>query len=96
MFFTDCVEYFFSLRFDNLPGNIYNSLTKYRDRLGMLIFFMILGLVFLASGSVGLFYVNTHVIADTVRFIGNLAFGTFTFFGVAVLVFLAIFNAEFD
>jgi hypothetical protein len=62
----------------------------------MLIFFLILGLVFLASGSVGLFYVNTHAIAEAVQFIGNLAFGTFTFFGVAILVFLAIFNAEFD
>jgi hypothetical protein len=62
----------------------------------MLIFFLILGLVFLASGSVGLFYVNTHAITAVLQFIGNLAFGTFTFFGLAVLVFLAIFNAEFD
>jgi hypothetical protein len=62
----------------------------------MLIFFLILGLVFLSSGSVGLFYVNTHAIAEAVQFIGNLAFGTFTFFGVAILIFLAIFNAEFD
>jgi hypothetical protein len=57
---------------------------------------MILGLVFLASGGVGLFYVNTHIISEVVQFIGNLAFGTFTFFGLAILVFLAIFNAEFD
>ena len=62
----------------------------------MLIFFLILGLVFLVSGGVGLFYVNTHAIAATIQFIGNLAFGTFTFFGLAILIFLAIFNAEFD
>jgi hypothetical protein len=62
----------------------------------MLIFFMILGLIFLISGGVGLFYVNTHVVAEAVQFIGNLAFGTFTFFGLAILAFLAIFNAEFD
>jgi hypothetical protein len=62
----------------------------------MLIFFMVLGLVFLVSGGVGLFYVNSHAVAAAVQFIGNLAFGTFTFFGVAILVFLAIFNAEFD
>lgn len=62
----------------------------------MLIYFLILGLVFLVTGGVGLFYVNTHELAETIQFIGNLAFGTFTFFGLAILVFLAIFNAEFD
>jgi hypothetical protein len=62
----------------------------------MLIYFLILGLVFLVTGGVGLFYVNTHELAEAIQFIGNLAFGTFTFFGLAILVFLAIFNAEFD
>jgi hypothetical protein len=62
----------------------------------MLIFFMVLGLVFLVSGGLGLFYVNTHVVAEAVKFISNLTFGTFTFFGLAIIVFLAIFNAEFD
>jgi hypothetical protein len=62
----------------------------------MLIYFLILGLVFLVTGGVGLFYVNTNDLAETIQFIGNLAFGTFTFFGLAILVFLAIFNAEFD
>jgi hypothetical protein len=63
----------------------------------MFIFLMIMGLMFLVSGSIGLFYVNTHVFTDaSVQFIGNLAFGTFTVFGIAILVFMAIFNAEFD
>jgi hypothetical protein len=62
----------------------------------MLIYFLILGLIFLISGGVGLFYVNTHTLANTIFFIGNLAFGTFTLLGLAILVFLAIFNAEFD
>jgi len=62
----------------------------------MLIYFLILGLIFLVSGGVGLFYVNTHDIAQTLQFIGNLAFGTFTVFGLAIIIFLAIFNAEFD
>jgi hypothetical protein len=53
-------------------------------------------LIFLISGGVGLFYVNTHVLANTIQFIGNLAFGTFTLFGLTILIFLAIFNAEFD
>ena len=35
-------------------------------------------------------------IAEALHFIGNLAFGTFTFFGLAIIVFIAIFNAEFD
>ena len=63
----------------------------------MFIFFMILGLIFLISGGIGLFYVNTHVFAEaSIQFIGNLTFGTFAIFGIAILVFLAIFNAEFD
>ena len=63
----------------------------------MFIFFMILGLIFLISGGIGLFYVNTHVFMDaSIQFIGNLTFGTFAIFGIAILVFLAIFNAEFD
>jgi hypothetical protein len=62
----------------------------------MLIYFLILGLIFLISGGVGLFYVNTHALANTIHFIGNLAFGTFTLFGLAIIIFLAIFNTEFD
>jgi hypothetical protein len=65
----------------------------------MLLFFLILGLIFLISGGVGLFYVNTggHVLSSTpLFFLGNLTFGTFLVFGVAIIVFLAFFNAEFD
>ncbi|OGN99367.1 MAG: hypothetical protein A2Y90_05140 [Chloroflexi bacterium RBG_13_52_12] len=65
----------------------------------MFVFFLFLGLVFLISGGVGLFYVNAggHVAAGTpLIFIGNLTFGTFAFFGVLILIFLAFFNAEFD
>lgn len=65
----------------------------------MLIFFLFLGLVFLVSGGIGLFYVNTgaHVDAGTALFfIGNLTFATFLVFGVLILIFLAFFNAEFD
>jgi hypothetical protein len=63
----------------------------------MLIFFMILGLVFLVSGGIGLFYTNTHVVAwSTMWVFGNLTFGTFVFFGLAIIIFMAIFNAEFE
>jgi len=65
----------------------------------MLIFFLILGLIFLISGGVGLFYVNTgaHIASGTpLFFVSNLTFSTFLVFGVAILVFLAFFNAEFD
>ena len=65
----------------------------------MLLYFLILGLIFLISGGVGLFYVDTggHVASGTpLFFIGNLTFGTFVVFGLAILVFLAFFNAEFD
>ena len=65
----------------------------------MLIFFLILGLIFLISGGVGLFYVNTgaHIASGTsLFFVSNLTFSTFLIFGVAILVFLAFFNAEFD
>jgi hypothetical protein len=65
----------------------------------MLIFFLILGLLFLVSGGTGLFYVNTgaHVASGTALFfISNLTFSTFAVFGIAILVFLALFKAEID
>jgi hypothetical protein len=65
----------------------------------MLIFFVIFGLVFLISGGVGLFYINTanHVASGTALFfLGNLGFGTVALIGVMILIFIAIFNAEFD
>ncbi|MFA5309534.1 MAG: hypothetical protein WC370_08655 [Dehalococcoidales bacterium] len=65
----------------------------------MLFFFLILGLIFLCSGGVGLFYVNVGehtAVWSSMWVIGNLAFGTFLVFGAAILIFLAFFNAEFD
>jgi hypothetical protein len=57
---------------------------------------MILALIFLVSGGIGLFYTNVNVVSwSTLWVFGNLTFGTFVLFGVAVLVFLAFFNAEF-
>jgi hypothetical protein len=55
-----------------------------------------MALIFLITGGVGLFYVNTQTIAEAVKFIGNLTFGVFAFFGLAIIIFIAIFNAEFD
>ena len=63
----------------------------------MFLFFMILALVFLIAGGVGLFYTFTNLVSsDPVWVIGIIAFGTFTLVGVAVLIFLALFNQEFD
>jgi hypothetical protein len=63
----------------------------------MLIFFLILGIIFLVSGGIGLFYTNANLEAwATLWVFGNLTFGTFALFGVAIIIFLAIFNAEFD
>ena len=63
----------------------------------MAIIFLILGLIFLASGGIGLFYTNTHVASgEALFFLGNLGFGTFALFGLIILIFLAFFNAEFD
>lgn len=65
----------------------------------MIILFIILGLVFLGSGGVGLFYINTadHVASGTALFfLGNLGFATFVLVGLLILVFIALFNAEFD
>jgi len=63
----------------------------------MLIFFLILALAFLISGSIGLFYTNANLGAWTTLWVfGNLTFGTFAFFGLAIIIFMAIFNADFD
>jgi hypothetical protein len=65
----------------------------------MIIFFIITGLIFLISGGVGLFYINTgnHVESGTALFfLGNLGFGTVLLIGIMVLIFIALFNAEFE
>ncbi len=63
----------------------------------MLIFFMILALVFLVAGGIGLFHVNVNLGAGTNLWIyGNITFGVFTFLGIAIIIFLALFNQEFE
>jgi hypothetical protein len=63
----------------------------------MFILFMILALILLVAGGVGLFHVNINLAAGTNLWIyGNITFGTFTVVGIAVLLFMALFNKEFD
>jgi hypothetical protein len=63
----------------------------------MFIFFMILGLIFLISGGVGLFYTNINLAAGSHYWvIGNITFSTFIIVGGAALIFMAIFNREFE
>jgi hypothetical protein len=63
----------------------------------MFLLFMIIGLVFLAGGGVGLFMVNINMaVGSNTWIIGNITFGVFTVIGVLVLVFMAIFNTEFE
>jgi hypothetical protein len=65
----------------------------------MIVFFILLGLIFVGSGGVGLFYINTanHVESGTALFfLGNLGFGTLALIGILIFVFIALFNAEFD
>jgi hypothetical protein len=58
---------------------------------------MILALIFLIAGGIGLFHVNVNLGAGTDLWIyGNITFGVFTIVGIAILVFMAIFNREFD
>lgn len=65
----------------------------------MIILFILLGLIFLASGGIGLFYVNASGNVDSassIFFLGNLGFSTFVVIGILILIFIALFNAEFD
>lgn len=63
----------------------------------MFFLFMIIGLVFLISGGVGLFMTNVNMaVGSDTWIIGNIAFSTFTVIGVLILIFMAIFNTEFD
>jgi hypothetical protein len=63
----------------------------------MFLFFLILALVFLIAGGIGLFHVNVNLAAGADLWIyGNITFGVFTFVGIAVIIFLAVFNREFD
>jgi len=61
------------------------------------IFFLIMALIFLIAGGIGLFHVNVNLGAGTNLWIyGNITFGVFTIVGVALIIFLALFNSEFD
>lgn len=63
----------------------------------MFLFFMIMALLFLISGGIGLFYTFTNLVSsDPLWVFGLIAFGTFAVIGLAVLIFLAMFNQEFD
>ena len=61
----------------------------------MFILFMIVALIFLVPGGIGLFFINLNFGAGSSFWIvGILTFGTFTALGVAILVFMALFNTE--
>jgi hypothetical protein len=63
----------------------------------MFVFFMILSLILLISGGIGLFYTNINFAAGSHYWMyGNLTFGTFAIIGIATLIFMALFNAEFE
>ena len=63
----------------------------------MLILFLILALIFLIGGGVGLFYVNVYLPTGADLWVcGNIAFGVFAAVGIVILVFMALFNAEFE
>ena len=63
----------------------------------MFIFFLILALIFLISGGIGLFYTNINFVASSHYWIyGNLTFGTFTIVGIGIIIFMALYNTEFE
>jgi hypothetical protein len=63
----------------------------------VLILFLILALIFLIGGGVGLFQVNSHLVAGSDLWIyGNITFGVFAAVGIVIIVFMALFNTEFD
>ena len=63
----------------------------------MFIIFMIIALIFLIAGGVGLFYTNINLVSGTPPWIiGNITFSTFTVIGIITLVFMGIFNRQFE
>ena len=63
----------------------------------MFIFFMILALIFLVAGGIGLFYTNINLVSGTHLWIfGNITFSTFTVVGIGILIFMGLFNKEFE
>jgi hypothetical protein len=63
----------------------------------MFIFFMILALIFLCAGGIGLFHTNINLVGGSNLWIfGNITFGTFTIVGIGILIFMGLFNKEFE
>ena len=63
----------------------------------MFIFFMIMALIFLIAGGIGLFHTNINLVSGSNLWIyGNITFGTFTVVGIGILVFMGLFNKEFE
>ncbi|MCK4274826.1 MAG: hypothetical protein KAW90_08015 [Dehalococcoidales bacterium] len=63
----------------------------------MLVFFTIMALIFLIAGGIGLFYTNVNLGSGSALWVfGNITFGVFTIVGIALIIFLALFNTEFD
>ena len=63
----------------------------------MFLLSMVIGLVFLISGGVGLFVVNINmIVGDHTWIIGNITFSVFLVIGILILIFMAIFNREFE
>ena len=63
----------------------------------MFIFAMLMGLVFLVAGGGGLFYTLVNIPGGTdLWVVALIGFSTFVVFGIGLLIFLAIFNTEFD
>ena len=53
--------------------------------------------VLLVAGGIGLFHVNVNLVAGSDLWIyGNITFGVFTIVGIATLIFMGLFNTEFD
>jgi hypothetical protein len=67
------------------------------DGKSMLSLFLILALIFLIGGGAGLFYVNINMVAGSDLWIyGNITFGVFVAVAIVIIIFAAMFNAEFD
>ncbi len=63
----------------------------------MFFFVLIMGLLFLVAGGAGLFYTFANLASsDPLWVIAIIIFATFTIFGLGLIVFLALFNTEFD
>ncbi len=63
----------------------------------MLILFLILALIFLIGGGAGLFQVNVNMVSGTdIWILGNITFGVFVAVGVVIIIFMALFNSQFE